>query len=169
MKKILSIILCVCFLLVGCETGTAVRAGHISEITGALSTNYAIKVVLDNDDRVSEKYVDLQLKSSKANQTLTFGEEMEDPFTICLPKEDYWYNLTYLISQTNGATGKESYQGYEEFGNRIFMFTSQNDVKLTFRVVVGDKKTNSETGEEILVLSESISEEVVVDVKANKE
>ena len=31
------------------------------------------------------------------------------------------------------------------------------------------EKTNSETGEEILVLSESISEEVEIDVKANKE
>lgn len=167
MKKFFLMFLCVClsFTLIGCESETAVRAGHISEITGALSTEYAIKVTLDDDDRVNEKFVDIQVRASEPEQILTFNEENHDPFAIFLPKNDYWYNLTYLISQSNGTQEKEKYKSYEDFGTRVFMFSSQNDVKLTFRVVVGQTKTNDETQEEILVLSEPISEEVEVRVK----
>ncbi len=168
MKKIVLLFVCVCLCLTmfGCDDKTEVLAGHISEITGALSTDYAIKVSLDDDDRVNKNYVDVQIKSSEAEQMLTFGEENGDAFVIFLPKSDYWYNLTYLISQTNGSSGQENYKKYEDFGAaRVFMFESNNDVALTFRVVVGQTKTNEETGEEILVLSEPISDEVKIDVK----
>ena len=124
MKKFFLIILCVCFCFMGagCENETKLRVAHISEMTGALSTNYAIKVILDNDDRMEDKYVDLQIKSSKEEQLLTFGEEMQDQYVICLPKSDYRYNLTYLISRTNGATGEAGYQTYEDFGTKVFCF-----------------------------------------------
>lgn len=167
MKRFFLIFLCLscCFMLFGCENGTLVRAGHISEITGALSTDYAIKVTLDDDDRVNEKYVDLQIKSSQEQQFLTFSEENATSYVIFLPKKDYWYNLTYLISQTNGVPDGENYKKYQDFGNRVYMFKTQNDVELTFRVVAGQTKTNEETQEEILVLGEAISDEVTVKLK----
>lgn len=170
MKKFFVVFLCFCFvfLAVGCESDTAVRAGHISEITGAMSTDYAIKVLLDKDDRVKEKFVDLQIKSSEEEQFLSFGEENGERFVVCLPRKDYWYNLTYLISQTNGTSGQEKYKSYENFGDRVYIFNSQNDVKLVFRVVAGETKINDETKEEILVLGEPISDEVKVDVKKKK-
>ncbi len=166
---LISLCLCFCLILIGCESETAVKAGHISEITGALSTDYAIKVTLDDDKRVDEKYVDLQIKSTEEEQLLSFGEENGDAFVLFIPKKDYWYNLTYLISQTNGSSGQENYKKYEDFGNRVYIFTSQNDVDLTFRVVVGETKINEESKEEILVLSEPISDEVVVKVKKHEE
>ncbi len=171
MKKFVLIILCVCFCFMGagCENETKLRVAHISEMTGALSTDYAIKVVLYNDGRMEDKYVDLQIKSSKEEQLLTFGEEMQDQYVICLPKSDYWYNLTYLISKTNGATGEAGYQTYEDFGTKVFLFSANNDVDLTFRVVAGQTKKNEETQEEILVLSEDISKEVKVEVKKHQE
>lgn len=167
MKRFFVMFLCLscCFVLFACENTTLVRAGHISEITGALSTDYAIKVTLDDDERVNEKYVDLQIKSSEAQQFLTFGEENASSYVIFLPKKDYWYNLTYLITQTNGISDGENYKKYEDFGNRVYMFKAQNDVELTFRVVAGQTKTNEETKEEILVLGEAISEEVSVKLK----
>ena len=167
MKRLILLFLCIscCLTCFGYENGTVIKAGHISEITGALSTDYAIKVTLDKDDRVNEKFVDLQIKSSNEQQFLTFGEENSDSFVISLPKKDYWYNLTYLISQSNGISDGENYKKYEEFGSRVYLFKTQNDVELTFRVVAGQTKTNEETGEEILVLGEAISDEVVLKLK----
>lgn len=170
MKKFVLVFLCLCFcfLTVGCESETRILSGHISEITGARSTEYAIKVTLDDDDRVNEKYVDLQIKSDKENQFLKFGQELGDNHVVCLEKKDYWYNVTYLISNSNGTHVEAGYTPYKDFGDRVYMFTSQNDVGLTFRVVAGQTKLNEQTKEEILVLSEEISEEVKVDVKAYK-
>ena len=169
MKKFLLIILSVCFLLVGCDSKTEVRSAHITEATGALSTVYAIKVTLDTDERMKEKFVDLQIRSGEENQTLIFGEENGDVMQLNIPKADYWYNLTYLIDSANGVSTEGGYLSYENFGNRMYIFTSESDVELTFRVVAGQVKTNSETGEQILVLSEEISDEYVVKVKKFKE
>lgn len=168
-RNLVLIILCVCFsfLSTGCENGTQMRIAHISEITSALSTDHAVRVVLDNDKRMEDKYVDVQIKSNKKDQILTFGEEMEESFRICLAKKDYWYNLNYLISKTNGASHEAGYKKYEDFGNKVYLFSAQNDVDITFRVVVGQIKTNQETKEEILVLSEEISDKVVVKVKTH--
>lgn len=170
MKKFVLIILCVCFcfLAVGCEGETKVRTAHIANITAAMSSDYAIKVTIDDDDRVRDKFVDLQIKSSKEEQLLTFGQELKDSFTICLPKSDFWYNLTYLISQTNGTGEEAGYIKHEDFGSRVFLFSSKNDVDLIFRVVAGQTKQNEDTEEEILVLSEDISGEVVVRMKKHK-
>lgn len=170
-KRVIILFLCVCFsfVLVACENETQIRTAYISDVTGAMSTDYSIKVVLDRDDRVDDKYVDLQIRSSKDEQFLKFGLENGDAYTICLPKKDFWYNLTYLISRTNGAKVEGGYLLYEDFGNKIYNFSSQNDVTLTFRVVTGDKKVNEETSEEILVLSEDISAEVKIDVKKHQE
>ena len=171
MKKILSIFLCVCFcfLMVGCDNQTKVRTAHISDATAALSKVYAIKVVLDTDERMEEKFVDLQIRSSEENQLLTFGEENEEVFEISLPKKDYWYNLTYLIDRSNGVAVVGVYQTYEDFWNKMYIFTSENDVELTFRVVAGQIKTNEQTKEQILVLSEDISDETVIKVKKFEE
>ncbi|MBP3431417.1 MAG: hypothetical protein J6K39_00995 [Clostridia bacterium] len=171
MKKIIPIFLCVCFcfLLVGCENETKINAAHISDITGAQSTNYAIKVTLDEDDRVVDKYVGMQIKSSVDDLILTFGEELKDTYALSLPKKDYWYNLTYLISKTNGVGTEAGYLNYEEYGNRVFRFSADTDVNVTFRMVVGKTKKNEETGEEILVLGEEISDEVTVNMKKREE
>lgn len=171
MKKFMLVFvcLCLCFLAVGCENETKIRTAHISDITGAMSTKYAVKVVLDDDDRVSDKYVDLQLKSDKEEQILKVAEENGEFFTICLPKKDYWYNLTYLISKSNGTPIDANFTVYEDYGNKVFNFTSQNDFNLTLRVVAGQSKKNGETQENILVLSEDISEEVAIKVKKMQE
>lgn len=167
MKKIFLGLICfsLCFLMIACENQTAPRTAHISDITGALSTDFAIKVVLDDDDRVKDKDVGLQIKSNLAEQYLTFGEELGDNYTIYLPKSNFWYDLTALINQSNGTTSKAGYLKYEAYGDRVFRFCSKNDVELSFRMLAGKAKKNEETQEEILALSEQISDEVKMNVK----
>ena len=103
----------------GCETETQLRVATISDITSSRSTYYSIKVVLEEDDRVAERYVDLQIKSSKDGQILRFGEENGDAYTITLDEKDYWYNLTYLVSKTNGVGIEGNYEKYENFGRLV--------------------------------------------------
>lgn len=155
MKKFLLIVLCVCFsfCLVGCESDSELRVAHISEVTTAQSTNYSIKVSLDNDKRVKQKYVDLQIMASSPEQTVYFAEENEKPNQLVFERENYWYNLSYLTK----GDGETEYQKYDDFGTKVFNLTVPNDVKLKFRMVAGDVKTNENTGEKILVLSEDIS------------
>lgn len=169
MKKIFIVICCVCFsfMLLGCETENSLKVAHISDKTNDFSTKYAVLFSLDQDDRLTEKYVDIQLKSNKQAQKLSVFEENENALTITLLEKDFWYNMAYLISRSNG-TKEAGYQKYEDFGTKHFVFTTENDVDITFRVVCGDLKKNEETQEEIFVLSEPISKETVVKMKKDK-
>ena len=154
---------CVC--LVGCENETKLRVAHISDNTAARDTNYSIKVVLDDDDRVKEKYVDLQLKSSEEGQRILFCEDRKDQTYLFLERNDYWYNLTYLLNQANGVNANGQYLAYKDYGGKAYNFSVPNDVKLTFRVVAGNIQEDEKSGEKILVLSEDISQEVEINAK----
>lgn len=163
MKKYLFVALCVCFsfFICGCEEVKTLRVASINDIT--VGQNYSIKVVLGDDERMSEKYVDLQIRSNKDNLILDFSQEGEKGNLLTIEEKDSWYNLTYLISQNSEKS--EKYQKYDDFGAKIFNFSTNFDAKLTFRVVVGDVVTNEKTSEEIFILSEDVSKEVCVDVK----
>ena len=168
MKKKIFMVLCVlfcCVLLFGCEKETMLRVAHISDNTAARSANHSIKVVLDDDERVKEKYVDLQIKSDKEGQRVLIGKDREDQTTVVLDRADFWYNLTYLLDKANGIDVKVEYLQYTEYGDRVYNFNVPNDVKLTFRVVAGDIKEDKDNGDEILVLSEDISDEVSINAK----
>lgn len=171
MKKKVLMVLCVlfcCLLIVGCENETLLRVAHISDNTAARSMNHSIKVVLDDDDRMNEKYVDLQIKSDKSGQKLSIGLERQDKTSVVLEKADFWYNLTYLLDKSNGIDAKVEYIPYKEYGDKVYNFNVPNDVKLTFRVVSGDVKKDQTTGDEILVLSEDISDEMTISAKKSR-
>ncbi len=166
MKKIILIFLCVCFsfCLVGCESDSELRVAHITNATAAESTNYSIKVMLDQDKRVEQKYVDLQIMVDKPEQVVSFAEENEKQEVLVFEKENYWYNLCYLTK----GDGENDYQKYVDFGTRVFNFSVPNDVKMKFRVVAGDIKQNSQTSERILVVGEDISKTFTLNAKASK-
>ena len=90
--------------LSGCD-GEEVRCAHLNNKTQGQSTNYAISFSLDKDDRMKEKYVDLQIKSSCEGQVISFGREMEEKTSLYLEDKDVWYNLTVLIAEQNGLSG----------------------------------------------------------------
>lgn len=167
MKKVFLSIMCVCFclLLFGCDNETMLRVVHFSNNTLGKSTTYSFQVVLDDDDRVQGKYVDLQIKSDKEKQHIQIGEQNKDDCEVTLDKKDFWYNLTYLIDKTNGVSAESGYLKFEQHGNKIFNLTVPNDVKLTFRFVAGSIKKDAESEEEILVLDEPISDEFVINAR----
>ena len=171
MKKFFVGILCVFFsvLLLACENETQLRVAHIGDNTAALSTDYSIKVTLDNDDRVKDKYVDLQLKTNNDGQILVFGDELSEKANLVFTKKDYWYNLTYLINQSHQDATEDGYKKYEEYGDKVFNFYTNQDCEVTFRIVAGKLKTNEDTHEQILLLTEDISDEINMKLKAHTE
>ena len=124
MKKILLCFLTFILLFsVGCDNQGLICA-HLSDATQGLSTNYAVKMVLDEDSRVEEKYVELQIKSTTENIKLNFGKEGEEKQEITINKADEWYNITVLQASANGMSGKETYEKYSEKGNMSYILTS---------------------------------------------
>lgn len=167
MKKLGLILLAILFVCVGCET-QGLRCAHLTNATQGLSTNYAIRMVLDEDERVKEKEVDLQIKSSNENQKILFGEEGMDKVELNFVKADEWYNLSYLMAQANGL-GNEEYETYQDKGNKTYLFTSLVDTKLTFRVVVGEAVLSDSGNGQVLTSSEPVSDELEIEVKKNEE
>ncbi len=167
MKKLGLILLAILFVCVGCET-QGLRCAHLTNATQGLSTNYAIRMVLDEDERVKEKEVDLQIKSSNENQKILFGEEGMDKVELNFVKADEWYNLSYLMAQANGL-GNEEYETYQDKGNKTYLFTSLTDTKLTFRVVVGEAVLSDSGNGQVLTSSEPVSDELEIEVKKNEE
>lgn len=167
MKKLGLILLAILFVCVGCET-QGLRCAHLTNATQGLSTNYAIRMVLDEDERVKEKEVDLQIKSSNENQKILFGEEGMDKVELNFVKADEWYNLSYLMAQANGL-GNEEYETYQDKDNKTYLFTSLVDTKLTFRVVVGEAVLSDSGNGQVLTSSEPVSDELEIEVKKNEE
>lgn len=167
MKKLGLILLAILFVCVGCET-QGLRCAHLTNATQGLSTNYAIRMVLDEDERVKEKEVDLQIKSSNENQKILFGEEGMDKVELNFVKADEWYNLSYLMAQANGL-GNEEYETYQDKGNKTYLFTSLVDTKLTFRVIVGEAVLSDSGNGQVLTSSEPVSDELEIEVKKNEE
>lgn len=167
MKKLGLILLAILFVCVGCET-QGLRCAHLTNATQGLSTNYAIRMVLDEDERVKEKEVDLQIKSSNENQKILFGEEGMDKVELNFVKADEWYNLSYLMAQANGL-GNEEYETYQNKGNKTYLFSSTSDTKLTFRVVVGEAVLSDSGNGQVLTSSEPVSDELEIEVKKNEE
>lgn len=169
MKKLASIILLlIVFVCSACEN-QGLRIAHLCDATQGLSTNYAVKMVLDNDERMKEKYVDLQIKANNDGQKLTIKEERGDESNIFFEKADEWYNLTVLLSNANGLTGHETYEKYEDKGNVTYIFTSPSDTKLTMRVVAGNVTQNDLGTGQVLTSIEEISNEFEIEVEAKKE
>lgn len=166
MKRLFSIVL-ILFICVtaGCDNAQKLRVAHLSDATSGLSTNYAVKMILDKDERMKEKYVDLQIKSSTEGQKLTIQEEREDEFDIFLENKDKWYNLTVLIAKANGLAGHETYQKYVDKGNKTYIITSLNDTKITLRVVAGNVVENDAGTGQILTSIDDVSDELELEIK----
>lgn len=165
MKKILlcffSLIL---FFSVGCDN-QGLLCVHLSDATQGLSSNYAVRMVLDNDSRVEEKYVELQIKSSAEDTRLNFGEEGQEPQEIIIEEADEWYNITVLQASSNGMSGNETYEKYKDKGNMTYLFTSSVGAKISFRVVVGEAVQNDDKTGYVLTSAECVSNELSLNVK----
>ena len=172
MKKI-SLILCAFifllsgFFLASCEKSARLDCASISEITAASSHGYAIKVCFYQDERLKGKGVDIQVKCDKIASLLCWQENQER-LTIEFDDYDEWYSLTSLIYHSQDRAGQENFDEFEKAVTKFYLFNSDKDLSLTFRVVAGDLEDNSDSQGQVLVGSEVISKQFTLKVKADK-
>lgn len=160
MKKLLLSFALVATILTmtACENSTNLRCATIRNITSAGSENYGISVAFQEDKRLEESGVDVQIRSDKLCQ-LTFWEENGPKYTLHIDQKDTWYSMTSLIVIAQQKPDTEKFVKFSEATNRTYLFTSNQLLTLTFRVVAGDIEKNSKETGEVLVGSEDISEE----------
>ena len=65
-------------------------------------------------------------------------------------------------------TGQENFDEFENAVTKFYLFNSDKDLSLTFRVVAGDLEDNSDSQGQVLVGSEVISKQFTLKVKADK-
>lgn len=147
----------------GCERTNDLRSVHFSEITAPNSTSFAVKITLDKDSRVNEKYFDIQIKSSKEIH-VSFHEENKQSIDLVFD-DTKWKSLTNLVFAAEGNEGKETFAKYKDIQGLTYIFSCEEDVSLTFRAVVGESKQNALATGYILTNSKEISDEFVLHIK----
>lgn len=171
MKKLILPIFCfVAIFMMGCENSTNLRCATIREITSAGSENYGVSVSFMEDERVKEKFVDVQVKANEECQ-LVFWEENGEKMTLNLYKKDDWYSLTSLIAIAQDKPNTEKFMPFKDAVTKTYIFNSEKPVELTLRVVAGDVEENSQKTGDVLVGSEDISDEFKLKIQKviNKE
>lgn len=152
------------FALSACENSTNLRCATIREISAAGSDNYGITVSFQDDKRLEEKAVDVQIRANKACE-LTFWEEGKEKVVLNLGEKEYWYSLTSLAVTASGKPETEKFMPFKDAISKTYLFKSTLPVELTFRVVAGDVETNASEKGEVLVGSEDISKEFNLKIK----
>ena len=146
-----------CVSFFACENTNDIRCASFTNITQPGSDKSEIRVVYEQDERINEKYVDIQIKSSKPIQ-LSFNKENEEKLTINF-KNTAYNSLETLIVEAQDMAGHEDFKKYKEMQSETLIFSSDEDVVLTFKVVVGEKTENSTRTGYILANSKEISNE----------
>lgn len=169
MKKslicVLLIGLIVCGTMLGCEKATQIRTAYISEITAAGSKNFGVKVCYAEDKRLEGKGTDVQIKFSKMG-TIKIGKENEEKFEYEIQDYDEWYSLTHIFNEADENNEKgDKFEKYEDALNKTYLFNYNGDIRVTFRVVVGEIEQNSQENGEILVGSQAVSDNFTLKIK----
>lgn len=151
--------------ITGCENSNDLRLASFSNITAAGSTDYAIRISFAEDERVDEKFYDVQLKATKAGQ-LVFWKEGEEKKTLTIDEDNAWRSLTTLIAVSEGKPNTEQFIKYSEALTQTYIFNSNQDNTLLFRVVVGEPEDNAQKTGKILTSTEEVSS--VFMLKMNK-
>ena len=152
------------FFLFACENSTQLRCATISEITSSGSDNYAVRINYLKDNRLKEKYTDVQIKCDKVCQ-LIFWEENQEKITLNIDDFDEWFSLTSLIFQANDREGEETFEKFTDATGKTYLFNYDGTLQITLRVVAGDIEDNSAGTGKILVGSEPISPQLTIKIK----
>lgn len=162
MKKILSLFsiflmsLCV---LAGCESSNTLKTVAFSNVTGAGSEDYTVRVMFLEDKRVDNKYYDIQIKADK-DVKIKIGKEMEDKKEIQLTDE--WNSLTTLMLDESNT---ETFTKGSDAVTLVYIFTTEGKAKVTFRGVVGGIEENATKTGYIITSPEECSDEFSVETK----
>ena len=161
MRKLLSLILLpiFCLILTGCESGNILRTVSFSEITSAGSDDYTFRVTFSQDERVDEKYYDLQIKAD-GEKKISIGQEFEEKQEVLLTEE--WQSLTSLLLKIPNS---ETFTKGKEAISLVYIFNAQEKVKVFVRAVVGGITDNAFKTGKIITNPEPASNEFVIETK----
>lgn len=154
-------------VLFGCEYANNIRTASFSNITAYGSDKNTIKVSFERDNRVNEKYFDIQVRSSE-EVDLNITEEMKESLDIEIP-DTKWNSLTTLLVNAKEKPDTEIYDICKNIQSKTYIITSNKDVVLTFRVVIGEAEENSKKTGYILTNSKEISDEFKIKIAKLKD
>ncbi len=155
----------VCGSLYGCEKSTQLRAATISEITSAGSKNYGVRVSYSDDKRLKGKGTDVQIKFSKVG-TIKIWKENQEKFDYEIEDFDEWYSLTHIFNEADSTSARgDKFEKYEDALTKTYLFNFNGDIKITFRVVVGEIEENIDGDGQILVGSQPVSDNFTLKIK----
>ena len=167
MKKIFVFLLIAFVLpLVACENSTDITAAYIYENTTADRSVSGVKISYAEDERLKGKYTDVQVRFAKKGE-IVIWEENQEKITYEIPDYDEWYSLTSIFCQAEGKEGEEKFEYYDKVKSKSYLFTSETDQQITFRVVVGKITSNFNGDGQILVGSEPISRHFTLKINKN--
>ncbi len=139
MKKILIsfALIFVAIFATACEDSLKVRGASISEITSAGSGNFAVSISYASDSRLENLGVDVQLRFNKKGE-VQFWEDNGEKLQFEIKESDVWYSLTSLIATAKGEQGKEEFVKHKDAVAHNYLFSSNQTVTISIRVVAGD-------------------------------
>lgn len=147
----------------GCESTNEMRTAYFNNITAPGSPQNTIKVTLQSDKMVDEKYFDIQVRSDRELEVQVY-EENGQSITINLD-DTRWNSLTTLMVEGEGKSGTETYEKYKMVQSKTYVFISPEEATLTFRLVVGEPEENSLKTGYILTNSKEVSNEFKLKLK----
>ncbi len=151
-------------VMFACEKSTQIRAATISEITSAGSKNYGVKVSYLEDKRLKGKGTDVQIKFNKTGK-ITIWQEGKDKFEYEIEDFDEWQSMTHILNVAYGEGKGDKYEKFEDALNKTYLFNYGGNIKVTFRVIVGEIEKNSDETGEILVGGQAISDNFTLNIK----
>jgi len=160
MKKIfcLIFIFLFCFTITACENGNELKTVSFSDVTSAGSENYAFRIDFAKDDRVDDKYYDIQIKAD-GNKKIQIGKEYEDKKEVSLSSD--WKSLTTLMLEIPNT---ETFTIGREAVSIVYIFTTSERVVITLRAVVGGIEDNAFGTGKIITSPEVCSNEFVMKI-----
>lgn len=166
MKKFLLfglVVVCFAYTLFGCARHALVA--YIREGTSAGSDIYTVNVSFAEDKMYENKKIDMLVRSSIDNLTITFKREFDEDTDLLIEKKDQWYSLTLLLNQ-QGNDRNEEYMPFNEKHNITMMIESEQDAMIHIKGVCGDEYKNSQ-GTIILINQVDISKPFELDLGKN--
>lgn len=152
-----SVLAVVCLTVCGCEYANYVRTASFSNITASGSDKNTVKVTFEKDTRVNEKAFDIQVRASE-EVSINIAEEFKESVGIEFVNTK-WNSLTTLLVIAENKPDTEEYQTYKEVQSKTYIMTTDKEVTLTFRVVVGETEDNAAGTGQILTNSKEVSDE----------
>ena len=150
-----------------CQKNMEIASFKLGTVAG--STNNTFTVSFQDDKRYEKKYYDILVKSDKSNLKITLQEELKDEqYDLIFNSSDKWYSLTTLLINFKNNPETEDFISFKDAVSKTFIIKSNEEAKLKFKVVSGDKFINYKGTGYLLANQENVSKEFTLKLKTNQ-